>query len=91
MRRFLCGFFTAGLVLTQHVAGAQDGWGVQRAPDGGWSVYDDGRLRIEPTLTMQIAGFWERNPWWGESRSLLGDNADSWGEGSIEPGVTVTR
>jgi hypothetical protein len=90
--QLFCGALTAALcMLVVASAQAQDGWGLERSADGGWSVYDDGRLRIEPDLTLQLAGFWHRNPWWGASREVLGDNAGRWGEGSIEPGVTVTR
>jgi hypothetical protein len=91
--RLFCGALLAALSLLLHAPElrAQDGWGLERGADGGWSVYDDGRLRIEPDLTLQLAGFWHRNPWWGASREILGDNAGRWGEGSIEPGVTVTR
>ena len=89
--RHLHGILAAALLLLPSLARAQDSWGVERKDDGGWSVYDDGRLRIEPDLTLQGAGFWQRSPWWGASREILGDDASRWGEGSIEPGVTLTR
>jgi hypothetical protein len=93
MRMLLLGWLAFSLIATSAASGADpdDPWGLRRAPNGGWSIYDDGLLEIQPTLTMQLAGFWQRNPWWGASRELLGDNADRWGEGSIETGVTVTR
>jgi hypothetical protein len=66
------------------------GWGIQARPDGGWAIYRDDRLELQPTLELQAAGFWERNPWFGESRAVIGDNADDWGEGSVEAGLTGT-
>jgi hypothetical protein len=68
----------------------QGGWGIHREPDGGWSVYRDDRIQLQPRLELQAGGFWERNPWLGESRAVIGDDADDWGEGSVEAGMTAT-
>jgi hypothetical protein len=78
------------LCIPQLLQAGQGGWGIHPEPDGGWSVYRDDRIQLQPTLELQAAGFWEKNPWLGESRAVIGDNADAWGEGSMEAGLTGT-
>jgi hypothetical protein len=92
VRPLLLGSLAACLLLPPHLSQAEQagGWGLHREPDGGWTIYRGDRTQLRPTLTAEVAGFWERNPWFGASRAVLGGHADDWGEGSVEAGLTAS-
>ncbi|MEM8659383.1 MAG: alginate export family protein [Pseudomonadota bacterium] len=52
-----------------------------------WEPYNEGSTKLDVNLALQLAGFYNKDPWFGEDQELFGEKLNRWAENSVELGL----